>query len=74
MASTIDTEQLLKLSAEQKLRLISLLWDSLREQEAEIPVDDAILDEAEGRIAELIADPSKGIPLEEFRRRRGWIK
>ena len=72
MASTIDTEQLLKLSAEKRLALISLLWDSLTSEDAPVDVDDATWAESERRFEELKKHPERGISHEEMCKRRGW--
>lgn len=72
MSSSVDTKELLKLSAAKRLELISLLWDSLDADNAPVDVDDATWDEAERRFEELKRHPERGISHEEMRMRRGW--
>jgi putative addiction module component (TIGR02574 family) len=72
MSKVVNDGDLLKLSARRRIEVISLLWNSLIDEGVATPPDDAALDEAESRIAELQAHPERGISLEEMRKRRGW--
>lgn len=72
MSRTVDIQQLLKLSAEKRLELISILWNSLDEENADIPVSEEILDEADRRLEDLKRHPERAVPYEEMRKRRGW--
>lgn len=72
--SHADVAKILALPAEERLRLIELIWESLSTSAAEIPLSDAhrkILDE---RMAEHERDPDDVITHEELlasvRRRR----
>jgi putative addiction module component (TIGR02574 family) len=69
MVQTIDMEAIRKLSRAQRVALIAKIWDTLAEEDADIPISDAVLDEMERRVAEYDADPSIGIPHEEMMRR-----
>ena len=55
------------LTAEQKLRLIEELWDSLSDDE--IPITEAQKQELERRLADLESNPDKVVPWDEVRRR-----
>ncbi|MCA8910538.1 MAG: addiction module protein [Planctomycetes bacterium] len=72
MANAVDTDQLLKLSPEKRLELISLLWNSLVTEDAPVDLDEETWAEAARRAEELKANPEIGISLEELRKKRGW--
>lgn len=66
----ISIEQLRRLPLEKRLELIRVLWDSLGEHAAEyFPIPDEVLDEAERRYQEHLADPGSSIPWEVVRAR-----
>jgi putative addiction module component (TIGR02574 family) len=62
-------EELLKLSAAERLELIEELWDSLDEQDEALALTDAQREDLERRLAEADADPTGGSPWEEVRER-----
>lgn len=72
MATEVDTSLLLKLSAEKRLEIISILWDSLVDEDANVPISEAIIDEAEKRLDDLTDHPEKGVTYAEMKERRGW--
>lgn len=66
--TAIIDAQLLKLSAEQRLELISRIWDSLSDAELPAPTQ-AQIDELRRRRKLMQDDPSRAIPFEESMRR-----
>jgi len=62
-------EELLKLSAAERLELIEELWDSLDEEGEALALTDAQREDLERRLAEAEADPTGGSPWEEVRER-----
>jgi putative addiction module component (TIGR02574 family) len=63
--SQADVAKILALSVEERLNLIALIWESLSNNQSEIPVSDAeraLLDE---RLAEHALDPDDVISHEE---------
>jgi putative addiction module component (TIGR02574 family) len=62
-------EELLKLSAAERLELIEELWDSLDEEDEALALTDAQREDLERRLAEAEADPTGGSPWEEVRER-----
>lgn len=70
MVQTIDMEAIRKLTRAQRMALIAKIWDTLAEEDdADLPISKAVLDEMERRAAEFDADPSIGIPHEEMMKR-----
>jgi putative addiction module component (TIGR02574 family) len=65
----INTDELLALSSEEKLRIIALLWDSLEDDSEPIVVPDWAKEEAIRRRDEMRSDPSIGMSHEEVWRR-----
>jgi putative addiction module component (TIGR02574 family) len=61
-------EQAMGLSAEEKLALISALWDSMTQVPEKIPVPDWQLTELERRIEEQEKNPQQGQTWEEVKR------
>ena len=66
---SIDPNDLLALPADEKLRLVELLWDNLGDATDPIPLPDWVDCEATRRRDELTADPSIGIDHDEAWRR-----
>jgi len=66
-------EQVMQLSVEEKLDLISALWESMAERPESIPVPDWQLKELERRIEAQQEDPQPGQTWDEVKReiRRG---
>ena len=70
MSSSIDIR---RLTAEERLALLSDLWDSLAPEE--IPLTEAQRTELDHRLDDLEADTDLGIPWEEVLRKiRGRLK
>jgi putative addiction module component (TIGR02574 family) len=67
MAPTIQDLGIDRLSAEQRLRLISEIWDSLSTDSTAIP--ESHREELDRRLAAADADPAAGRPWEEVRAR-----
>ncbi|HUY92998.1 MAG TPA: addiction module protein [Pirellulales bacterium] len=68
MSLTLEQFGIDRLSPQQRLELISLLWDSLP-ADVPITVPDSQLRELERRIAAADADPGAAEPWEEVRAR-----
>ena len=62
-------EQLLKLSAAERLELVEELWDSIDDDDEVLVLTDAQREDLERRLAEADADPTGGSPWEEVRER-----
>ena len=63
--SDADIAEILKLPAEERLRLLEILWESLSQDASAIPLSDAhraILDE---RVAEHERDPDDVVSIDE---------
>jgi len=61
-------EQVMHLSVEEKLDLISALWESMREHPESIPIPDWQLKELERRIESQRNDPQPGQTWDEVKR------
>ena len=57
------------LSVEQRLELISELWDSIPDSLDTLPVPDSHREELDRRLAAADANPDAAIPWEEVKRR-----
>jgi len=62
---SVDTNELLALPPEEKLRIIELLWDNLGELSEPIPLPDWAIEEGIRRRDEMTADPTLGVSHEE---------
>lgn len=60
--------EILSLPAEERLRIVEVIWDSIASESTSIPVSDKQRREIEARIAEHERDPSRAIPWEVARR------
>jgi putative addiction module component (TIGR02574 family) len=69
VSTAIDRSTLLRLSVEERLKLMDLIWDTLVEQDADIPFPDDVIHEMERRAAEARANPAGGMSVQEFERR-----
>ncbi len=69
MAQAIDMEAIRKLTPAQRIALIEQIWDTLAEEDAEVPVSEAAMAEMERRARELASDPSKAASQDEVKRR-----
>lgn len=67
MSAVVDIAAIKKLSVEERLKLIELIWDTIESQAPAIPRE--ILDEMERRAAEARAHPEGGMTLDEFESR-----
>lgn len=64
---TTILEKALDLSVEEKLQLISALWDSMSDHPENIPIADWQLEELERRIANQRDNPEQGQTWEEVK-------
>lgn len=64
MPQTIDIETIRKLSVEQRLKLMEMIWDSLADDE--LPVSDSTLREMKLRSEWAKANPDKLVSHEEM--------
>jgi len=62
-------EQLLKLSAAERLELVEELWDSIADDDEALALTEEQRRDLERRLAEADADPTGGSPWEEVRKR-----
>jgi putative addiction module component (TIGR02574 family) len=62
-------EQLLELSASERLELVEELWDSISDADEALVLTDAQREDLERRLAEADADPTGGSPWDEVRAR-----
>lgn len=69
MPDTINIEAILKLSVEQRLKLLDAIWASLAEDDADIPVDPAVLAEMRRRSQWARDNPDKLISHDEMKAR-----
>lgn len=65
MAQTIDMDAIRKLTPAQRIALIEQIWDTLAEENAEMPVSETAKAEMERRAQELRDNPESGIGHEE---------
>ncbi len=63
--SDTDLTEILKLPAEERLRLVELLWESLRTTPGELPLSDAHRAALDAELADHERDPSNVLTLEE---------
>jgi len=63
--SDADLAEILKLPAEERLRLVELLWESLRSTPAELPLSEAHRAALDTELADHQRDPSNVLTLEE---------
>jgi putative addiction module component (TIGR02574 family) len=66
---SVDNQALLALSAEEKLRIIEMLWDNLGESSEPIPLPDWVNQEARRRLEEMRSDPAASLSHEEVWKR-----
>lgn len=62
-------DELLRLSASERLELIEVLWDSLADDDPALALTPEQLEDLRQRVAEADADPTGGSPWEEVRER-----
>jgi putative addiction module component (TIGR02574 family) len=69
MNATLERIGIEQLSTPERLELIGLIWDSITEQEAQLPIPEWHQRELDRRIAAADANPGLGIPLTEMKAR-----
>lgn len=74
MPDTVDLKALLKLSASERAKIVSLLWESLEEEGAAAILHEQQYADAERRLAELKSSPERGLTHDQVRAMRGWSK
>lgn len=62
-------DEIRRLSVGQRVQLVEDIWDTLSEEDAELPLSDAQMAELDARREQLLADPSIGIPWEAAKAR-----
>ncbi|HEY2068017.1 MAG TPA: addiction module protein [Rhizomicrobium sp.] len=63
-----DIRELFKLSVEERIQLVSDLWDSIAADAANLRIAKELQDELERRVAEHEADPSSALDGDEVLR------
>lgn len=63
--SDADVAEILKLPAEERLRLVELIWESLAAKPSEVPLSDAHRAVIDERIAEHERDPDDVVSRDE---------
>ena len=71
---SVDNKELLALPAEEKLRIIEMLWDNLGESSEPIPLPDWVNQEAQRRLEEMRSDSAASLSHEEVWKRIGAWK
>lgn len=69
-----DETQLQSLPVNEKLRLVTTLWDQISSSGETIPVPDTVLDDADRRIKEMLVDPSASLTEDEMWRRADELR
>ena len=62
-----ELSQLLVLPPSERLQLVEAIWDSLVEVPEAVPIDDALRDELDRRLAAYYANPSTARPWAEIK-------
>lgn len=65
----IQLEPLLKLSRAERLQLVADLWDSIAQEDSELPVSEAKCDELRRRKQRFLQHPASGSTWEEVKQR-----
>ena len=66
---TIALEQIRQMPVSQRIQLVEDIWDTMVADDADFPLSSEQLSELDKRRAEMIADPSIGIPWNEAKAR-----
>ena len=66
---TIALEQIRQMSLGQRIQLVEDIWDTMVAEDADFPLSSDQLTELDSRRAEMMADPSIGIPWAEAKAR-----
>ena len=74
MSSVLAKQDIKKLTVNQRLRLIALIWDTLDNEKTDVPVSEQTLVEMERRAAELEAHPERAISHQEMKARLRRLK
>jgi putative addiction module component (TIGR02574 family) len=69
MDSNQSVNEILALPADERLRIVEAIWDSIAAEPDAIPVTQAQKREIEARLEEYRRDPSIAIPWESAKRR-----
>lgn len=69
MNPSISVDEILTLPADQRLRIVEAIWDSIAAEPDAVPVTEAQKREIEARLEEYRRDPSIAIPWEAARTR-----
>ena len=69
-----DDTQLESLPADEKLRIVTSLWNQIANSTQSISIPDAVLDHAEHRIEEMLNSPTAAITEEEMWRKADEIR
>lgn len=67
--STIDLNLIRSLSVTDRLTLVEAIWDSIAEEQGQLPITDEQRAELDDRIADMEADPHSGSSWEEVKAR-----
>ncbi len=65
--ATVDIQEILRLSVEERLQLVEEIWDSILEHPESLPVTEAQKRELDRRLADYQATPKKGRTWEAVR-------
>jgi putative addiction module component (TIGR02574 family) len=65
----LSVAEILELPVEERIRLVKILWDSIRARPEAVALPDEWKAELERRLAEFEADPEAGAPWDEVRSR-----
>ncbi len=65
--ATVDIQQILRLSVEERLQLVEEIWDSIADHPESLPVTEAQKRELDRRLADYEANPRQGRTWEEVR-------
>lgn len=66
MTATLTPEGLAKLSVEDRLKLIEMIWASLQADASKLPIPDWQLEIIRERVAQFRAKPNQGTDADEF--------
>jgi putative addiction module component (TIGR02574 family) len=69
MAQMIDMEAIRKLSPAERLKLIDAIWDSLADEDADVPIDPEVLEEMQRRSQWARDNPDQLISHDEMKAR-----
>ncbi len=70
----IDESQLESLPVDEKLRIVTMLWDQIARSDHPISVSDKVLDNADQRIREMMADRANCLTEEEMWRQANALR